>query len=429
MFSIFARNARALGLAATHAVPVVNPVPPADISSAMYYANHPPGLPWLVMLADRIVQPVELAGRLIALLASLLSALLLADIATRLSGRDAGFAAGALLLALPAGLHHGLLVNYETVAIPGLLLLVRSLSLGVGRPVVAAVIAAFADWISLLPLVMAWPRTPRRRWFAASLAAATVIVATMLLSRTAEQTSTLGILAQAMGTSFLAPDFSWGAWSDAMGAHLPALYGWALLSALLAVFLIPSRAPPVRRALAWLLVTGLANVVLFGRHAIGHEHFSLLLLPFVALATANLIFPHPQLGVGRVRLGAVVLVVLLATGWLQYREAAPARNLHNQADSADTFRAVTGTDAVYLRPGGASFVFLHRAERHIVPHAFASLNSARSLLSVYRRSFATGATPGRIALSPGEATPTWLAPLGTPVVREGWRFFELPSDL
>jgi len=425
MFSIFARNAQALGMAATHAVPVVNPVPPPDTATAVFYAHHPPGLPWLVMLADRVVQPVEFAGRLIALLATLASALLLADIGTRLSGRDAGFAAGVLALSLPAGLHHGLLVNYETVAIPGLLLLVRSLALGVGRPWLAGLGAAFADWISLLPLLLSLRSRPGRRWLGAAIAAGLLTVVTMVLSRTAAPASTSETLAQAVGTSFLAPDFTWSAWADAMGAHLPALFGWSLLTAALATCVIPLRSPRLRRVLVWLLVTGVINVVLFGRHATGHEHFSLLLLPFVALGTATLVFPCAELPSGRTRAGVLALAVLLALGWWQFREAEPGRTQTHQAALADAFREVAAEGDVHARPGGASFVFLHRAARHVLPGPVGGVDGARAALAAYRDRFGLAGAPGHVALAPDDAVPAWLAALGPPVERNGWRFFAL----
>src|SRR5262249_11378681 len=132
MFALFARNEHALGgLLATHGVPIVNPVPPRSLAEAEFYTHHPPGLPWAVMLAGRLPVGIETAGRLVALLARLATALLLADLAARLAGWRAALAAGVFALALPAGLHEGLLVNYETVAVPGALLLFRALLLDV----------------------------------------------------------------------------------------------------------------------------------------------------------------------------------------------------------------------------------------------------------------------------------------------------------
>ncbi|MHC5027805.1 MAG: hypothetical protein ACYTGR_13705, partial [Planctomycetota bacterium] len=152
-----------------------------------------------------------------------------------------------------------------------------------------------------------------------------------------------------------------------------------------------------------------------------------LLLPFVALGTATLIFPCADLPVGRTRAGVLALAVLLASGWWQFREAQPARTQHHQAALADAFREASDEDSVHARPGGASFVFLHRAARHVLPGPIDSLDGARAGMAAYRDRFGLPGAPGRIALAPDEPVPAWLAPLGPPVERDGWRLFALPS--
>jgi hypothetical protein len=432
MFAIFARNEHALGgLLATRGVPIVNPVPPATLEHAAFYTHHPPGLPWLVMLTGRLPVSIEFAARLVALLATLATTLLLADLACRLAGRRAGLAAGLLALMLPAGLHDGLLVNYETVAIPALLLLLRALLLERGSivaVVLAAVAAACADWIALLPLAFALRRAPRRRWWAATAAAGTSVAIFVGLGRLAAPGAGGETLAQALGASVLARDFDAGLWLAAQGRHLVALYGLALLPALLGLVLLArGRTPAPRRAvLLWLTGIGLANITLFARHATGHEHYALLLLPAVVLSTATLLFPRDEVAMPPALVGALAALVLLAGSFVQARPAAEARTRTGQAALADRFAEVSGLDTVYLRPGGAPFVFLHRAARHVVPQPVASAAEAHALASAYRARFGLGPGIDEIALADGEALPTWLADSGPPRVAGGFRFYAAP---
>ena len=427
MFAIFARNEHALGgLLATHGVPIVNPVPPASLDGAEFYTHHPPGLPWAVMLAGRLPIAIETAGRLVALLATLATALLLADLAARLAGWRAALAAGTFALALPAGLHDGLLVNYETVAIPAALLLFRALLLDEGRPAAAGLIAALADWVALLPLALCWRGSRRSRWLAAASAAALVLVLWIVLAGEVAPASGAETLAQAVGTSVLARDFSWGEWAAAVGRHLWTLFGAALLVAAAGLVAALARgASRLAGLLLRLLAFGGLNLLLFARHATGHEHYALLLLPFVALAAATALFPRDEAARPPAGLGALLAGALLLLGGQQYREAAPPRSAVGQAELADAFRAVTSTDELYLRPAGASFVFLHRAGRHVSPTPVGSVEAARAAADALRARFELGARPAFVVLARDEAVPGWLAGLGPPQARGELRLFPL----
>jgi hypothetical protein len=427
MFAIFARNEHALGgLLATHGVPIVNPVPPASLEKAVFYTHHPPGLPWAVMLAGRLPLAIETAGRLVALLATLATALLLADLAARLAGWRAALAAGAFALALPAGLHDGLLVNYETVALPGVLLVVRSLLLDVGRPAVAALYAALADWPALLPLALCWRGAQRSRWIAAATTAALVLVLLAVLGREVAPASAAETLAQAVGSSFLAADFSWSEWASAVARHAWMFFGAALITGLAGLVVAKARgASRLSGVLTCLLGTGVLNLLLFARHATGHEHYALLLLPCVALGSATLLFPRDEAATPPAALGALLAGALLLLGWQQYRADAPARAATHQAELADRFRGATTTEAVFLRPQGASFVFLHRAERHVSPTAVDSADAARAAAAGYRARFGLPGLPAVFALEDGEAAPAWLASEDPPATRGGFRFYAL----
>jgi len=427
MFAIFARNEYALGgLLATHGVPIVNPVPPPSLAQAEFYTHHPPGLPWAVMLAGRLPLAIETAGRLVALLATLATALLVADLASRLAGWRAALAAGLFALALPAGLHDGLLVNYETVAVPGALLLLRALLFDVGRPAVAGLLAALADWVALLPLLLCWRGSRRSRWLQAAGAAALVVALFGVVAREVAPSSAAETLAQARGSSLLAADFTWSAWAAAVADHVWTFYGLAAGLALAGLAVARLRgASRLTGVLLRLLAFGALNLVLFARHATGHEHYVLLLLPFVALGAATLLFPRDEAARPPAALGAVLAGALLLLGGQQYRDEAPARAATGQAELADRFRAVSSDGEVYVRPTGASFVFLHRAERHVSPNPVDSLEAARTAAESYRERFDLGALPAFVVLAPGEPVPEWLATLGSPEAREGFRFAPL----
>jgi hypothetical protein len=426
MFALFERNEKALGLLATHGVPVLNLVPPTGAQTVDYYAHHPPGLPWLVMLAGRLPMAIELASRLVALALFLAATLLLADLAARLASPGAALAAGLLMLALPAGRFEATLVNYEVVALPALLLLLRVQLLGVGPPRTAAALAALTDWIALLPL-LAGPRAAgRRTWLSMLGVAAVVVVGTMLLARTVSSAATGDTLPQALRTTFLAPDFSAAAWISGLHAHMAAFYGWALLPALLSLLALPRQPAPRRRALLWLLGIGLFNVVVFARHATDHEHFSLPLLPWVALSIATLLFPgEPARGPSRgVALGVLVAVLGVSTWWAQV--GMPSRTQTTQSELAAALRAGAPQEAVYVRPAGASFVFLYGAGRQVAPLPAGSLQQARDAVATMRQRFHLPESwPGWLAIAPGESVPAWAVPLGAPQAAGAWRLLRL----
>ncbi|MHC5212877.1 MAG: hypothetical protein ACYTG2_19395, partial [Planctomycetota bacterium] len=390
-----------------------------------YYTHHPPGLPWLVMLAGRLPVPIETAARLVALLATLATTLLLADLGCRLAGRRAGLAAGSLALLLPAGLHDGLLVNYETVAVPATLALVRALLLGQGSAILAGVAAAFADWIALVPLLIALRGVPRRRWWAAAGAGGACVAVFVALGRLVAPGAGGETLAQAVGASILARDFEAGPWIAAQGRHVLALYGVALVPAAIGLIQLAWRRAPAQRArvLLWLTGIGVLNVTLFARHATGHEHYALLLLPAVVLSTATLLFPRDEKARPPAPLALLILLVVLACSWAQARGDSDARTHTGQAALADRFAAVTSTDRVYVRPGGASFVFLHRAARHVHPRPVASAAAASEAGQAYGERFGLGPVPIEIVVVDGEDVPVWVAALGPPRRAGGFRFY------
>ncbi|MGQ0553704.1 MAG: hypothetical protein ACT4PU_10850 [Planctomycetota bacterium] len=431
MFALFARNEQALGgWMATRGLPVLDPVPPPSLEQAQVYTHHPPGLPWLIMAAARLPLPIETASRCVALALFLCTCLLAADLTARLAGQRTGLAAGLLCALLPAGLHDGLLVNYETAALPALLLLTRSLVAGTGSPWMAGLAAALTDFVALLPLAWGWLASPRRRWLVASLAGAATTIVLWLWTAAVAPGAPGAALGQALGASFLAPEFRWAAWLAAMGAHLTTLYGWALVPAVLSLLLIGRRSVLQRRALLWLVATGVLNVTLFARHAIGHEHFSLLLLPAVAIGTALLLAPSDEATSPSSAVGLLLLVVLLLLGLQQYRQEAPTRSLTKEAVLAAHFASATRLDVIYVRPEGASLVFLHSAQRHLSHRSVASLAEAQAAVAEYRVRFALPGLRGVIAWSPTHADlprPTWLAGLPALSVAQGWLFFELPA--
>ncbi len=422
MFALFARNAEALGWSQTWGVPVVNPVAPSVVDEAIFYTHHPPGLAWLVQLSGRIAPEVETGARIVALLLTLAAALLAADLLARLSGRTAGLVAGLLLLGLPAGHHHGLLVNYETAAVPGLLLLVRALVLSRGAPLAAGALAALLDIGALWPLALAWIRSPRGRWWRAVGGASLVLVSLAVLHRARAPASLAETLGQALGTTALSPAFSAAAWVRAAAVDLPTLYGVGLLLAPIGLVLT-TRA--IRRPLVLLAGSGLANVVVFAQHATGHEHFWLLLAPFVAVGSAAALVPVGA-GPGRRRLGLGLAAVVLAVSALQAVDEYDVRRRTSQVDRATAFAAVTDTESVHVFPGGVPLVFLQRAARHVVAFSVTDARSARQVAASYAALVGAHDAPVLVVVPAGEPAPTWVESLGPGETRGGFVFRELP---
>ena len=234
-------------------------------------------------------------------------------------------------------------------------------------------------------------------------------------------------LGQAVAASFLARDFVAADWAHAAGAHLVALYGAFLVPAALAAVAIARRPAPVRRVLLVLLAAGLANVTLFARHATGHEHFWLLLAPYVALSTATLLCPREALATPPRGIALALFLALAALGTAQALRARPEWDADSQSRNGASFRAATTTDAVYVRPGGSSFVFLYAAGRHVSPDPAGSLAEARAAAGRYRDRFGLGPRPAFLALDEGEPVPDWVAALGPPLERGPWRLWPLDT--
>ncbi len=427
MFSIFARNEQALGgLLATRGVPIANPVPPAADEIAERYTHHPPGLPWAVMLAARLPVEVETAGRLVAWLATLATALLLADLAVRCGNRPAGLAAGLFALGLPAGWRYGLLVNYETVALPALLLLARSLVFRTRGAFFAGAAAALVDWIALLPLVLSGLRRDAS-WRRAGLGAAVVMLAWLLLARQVAPGSWTETLAQALATTPFARDFDLAAWWRAQMNHAGALYGWSLVFVPLPWLRTGALSPTARRLLTWLGVAGVFNVVVFARHASGHEHYALLLLPFVALSLALLLFPTASSRAARpaVAVGAVVLTALIAGAAWQTRASGSGAPRYSQSEFGRRLAVHADPQAVHVRPAGASFVALHAARRHLVPSGVDSPLAALESASAWATRFGLGRRPVVLVLASDEPVPAWLPGDASATERDGLRFYPL----
>jgi len=427
MFAIMERNARALGWAATWGVPVLNPVPPAATGPLETYSHHPPGLPWAVMLAGSLPWTIETTSRLVALVLTLCSCWLLADLGARLAGARAGVVAGLLMLLLPAGLHHGLLVNYETITLPALLYLLRLLTLGRGHALVAGLFAGLADWIALLPLLLVL-RTPRRRRLIAAAGGLAVIAGTFALAHSVTPTSTGETLFQALEATFLGSHFVVSAWVEALGRHLWTLYSLAIVPAALAVVLLPRTTAALRQVLLVLLGCGVSNIVVFAHHSTSHEHFSLLLLPYVALSTATLLFPGSAGTRPRPALATAATVLLLAAAAVQTHDAWPGRHRTWQAERADALADVSDHGSLHLFPEGAPLVFLHRAERHVWPGPVSDLPSARSAVIAFGQRFGPPDLPVRVVVDADTEPPAWLAAFG-PGERHGrFQMWDLPPE-
>ncbi|GJM22303.1 MAG: hypothetical protein DHS20C15_22180 [Planctomycetota bacterium] len=423
MFSIMARNAEALGFGAAGWVPAVDAAPPVSGRPGFPYAHHPPGLPWLVMLASQLPTGIELAARSVALLLGLLSLILIADLAARLLGRRAAWAAGLLWLGLPFGWHHGLLVNYETIALPGVLLLARSLVLQRGSPALAGLAAALGDWIACLPLAFAPGLLRRARWWRAAGAVAAVILGVALLARSLAPSSPGETLVQALQATFLGHAFRWDAWGGAMWQHLSTLYQ---LAALLAFAGFLQRGALLRRVLLMFLGTGVLNVVIFAQHATGHEHFSLLLAPFVVLGSTAALFPRDVSARPRGWIGAAVVLLLLATSGLQVRAQLASRSSTAQSERGARFAEIADAHALYLFPEGVPLVFLHAASKQVVAYPVGDLQTALTLSASHRERFGLQTWPTRVVVEPQRVEPPkWTAALHEVARADGFVFLAL----
>jgi len=307
-----------------------------------------------------------------------------------------------------------------------MLWLTRSLLLQRGRPWLAGLLAGLADWFALLPLVFTVGSVRRGRWFSAAAGGSAMIAVTFLMARQLTPASAGETLAQGLAATFLGPLFDPGAWARGMAHHLWALYSLALVPAAVSVFLIGRRPAVLRRALWVLLGCGVSNVVVFAHHATSHEHFSLVLLPYVALSTATLLFPCTNQIVRLRLLPSALLLGIMATGAVAVIGAWPQRHNTSQAQRADALAEVSDLSAVYLFPGGVPLVFLHRAQRHVWPGAVGDLRAAQAATADYNQRFGTLTLPGRLVLETKATVPPWLEALG-PSQHEGrFRMWDIP---
>jgi len=419
MFALMTRNAQARGLLSTRAVPLLNPAPPAPDDIVAPYTHHPPGLPWLVMAAAQLPLALETAERLVALALFAWSTLLLAGLARSLADERAALATGLAWLLLPSGVLHGLLVNYETIAVPPMLGLTGALLIRRARAARWALLAALCDWISVLPALLAGPVAGWRRALPALGAAVGMGLAVLAHGRLLGGGTTGETLAQALAATFLGPDFDPAAWWTALLRDGGTLFGLAGPAALLAF----AHADGTRRAvLALLLACGLLNVGLFAHHASSHEHFWLLLAPFVALGSALLAFPHPRRGRGA---GALVLAALLAGGWVFALDAPGSRGSTAQSERAAAFAQVADAHAVYVTPRGVALVFLAGAERLVLPYPVADAATARAAARRYAARFVRSARPAWVFVHRDDPLPPWLATLGPGEARGAFLFWPL----
>jgi hypothetical protein len=150
----------------------------------------------------------------------------------------------------------------------------------------------------------------------------------------------------------------------------------------------------------------------------------------VALSVATLLFPGTPAGGPARWLALALLTALLGASTWQAAGQQPARSRTDQAMLADGLRAAAPEQALYVRPDGAAFVFLQRAQRHVAPLAVGSRDEARAAARDYRRRFGLpDAWPAYVALAPGEAVPTWLAGTAPPPgAADAWRLVPLGQD-
>jgi hypothetical protein len=419
MFALMAQNAEARGLAETRAVPVLNPAPPAVDDVLVPYTHHPPGLPWLVMAASRLPLALTTAERVVALALFAWSTLLLAALGRRLAGPRAGLAAGLAWILLPSGVLHGLLVNYETIAVPPMLGLTSALLVTKRGGARWSGLAAACDWVAVLPALLAWPLVGLRRVAPALLAAGVVGLGVMLHGRLLGAGTTGETLAQALAATFLGPDFDAGAFAAAALRDGGTLLGLAAPMALAAFALADGVG---RRVLLVLLGTGVLNVTLFAHHASSHEHFWLLLAPFTALGAGVLAFPDPRRSNAW---GALVLGLVLAGGWAFATDAPGSRSATRQSDRATAFAEVAEARAVHVTPSGVPLVFLANARRLVVPYPVGDLAGARTAAAAYGARFARSPRPRWAFVHGDDPTPTWLSTLGPGELRGPFRFWPL----
>jgi hypothetical protein len=165
---------------------------------------------------------------------------------------------------------------------------------------------------------------------------------------------------------------------------------------------------------------GSFNVAVFARHATGHEHFSLLFLPYVAMSTASLLFASRRT---TALVPNAALVILVGLSWWQASQEHEVRSQTYQAEQAERFAGTTDQTVIYLRPQGVSLVFLYTAERHVVGFPASTLEEARRQVAEYRRRFGEHDLTVQLFVVEGDEVPRWFRKL-TPVgARDGFDFY------
>ncbi|MED5330877.1 MAG: hypothetical protein VX916_06260, partial [Planctomycetota bacterium] len=331
----------------------------------------------------------------------------------RMGGQVRGIIAGGLFLLLPAGLHHGLLVNYETIALPAVLLLTRNILLKKKSGLATGIFAGLADYVALTPLVFtARSSSTNPFWRKACLGGLGVTLFLIAISRFQAPGSWSETLGQATGASFLATDFSLQNWLGFGGSSLWALFGWALPLASLGIVILCRHQGKTRKVLRVLLLTALFNVTVFAHHATTHEHYWLFFALPVALSIALLPLPplHKKYAVSN----ALLALLVIGLGFIQAKNEWDTWGATKQADRADAFSQVADPDLIYLHPDGLPLVFLHRAQRHAVAREVRSLNQAKELVQSYREQVGLDGMQAAIFLERGRPVPPWLAAVTTP---------------
>jgi hypothetical protein len=177
------------------------------------------------------------------------------------------------------------------------------------------------------------------------------------------------------------------------------------------------------------LALGLINLVAFARHATGHEHYVLLLLPFVAVSTAmTLVALSRVASAGRGTGMAVMLALgLAADSGRRFANQRPDREQSTQWWQAARVRPGLKVDTVYVRPDGVSFVFLYAVNRQVVPFSASSAEAAVRMAATHRQRF--GLPPGDVMLMlfPDDPLPEWFPDRAPDVgTDDGFRFWSLP---
>src|SRR5262249_20089142 len=101
-----------------HGLPIVGmgSLPPASSDHAIY-AQHPPGLAWLLAGEFWIAGHSEAVARTIPIIASLATLWLFINLVQRHFGRETAYVAGLFYALLPMSVYFGRMVNHEAVCL------------------------------------------------------------------------------------------------------------------------------------------------------------------------------------------------------------------------------------------------------------------------------------------------------------------------